>query len=204
MFKQLILEKFLKEERGKTLVVVDIQPEYEDSFDFELYEFLNWVNQKYDEFDEVVILFNGPDLGFLDKNELISYYIDNGLEENYAFQSTYFDKGYAFFRNCMDEGVDEEEIVKVVKYMYQNGINDSRDIDEEMWNVIVDELGTEEAKEYLLDNEDMINIPDLMDFLKDYDNIILTGGHHEQCLKEVEIALDALEKNYVQYSKYVY
>jgi len=51
----------------------------------------------------------------------------------------------------------------------------------------------------------MINIPDLMDFLKKYGTkIILCGGGIRECLKEVEIALMALDKNYNILTKYTY
>jgi hypothetical protein len=51
---------------------------------------------------------------------------------------------------------------------------------------------------------DMINIPDLMDFLEKYTNIILTGGGINECLKEVEISLLALDKKYNILPEYTY
>jgi len=42
----------------------------------------------------------------------------------------------------------------------------------------------------------MISIPDLMDFINDFDNIILLGGGINECLKEVEISLMVLNKGY--------
>ena len=50
----------------------------------------------------------------------------------------------------------------------------------------------------------MINIPDLMDFLKRYSNIVLTGGGINECLKEVEIALNSLDKPYKVLTQYTY
>ena len=59
--------------------------------------------------------------------------------------------------------------------------------------------------EILLENAgDMINIPDLMDFLKNYSNIVLLGGGVNECLKEVEIALLALNKNFNVINKFTY
>jgi hypothetical protein len=43
-----------------------------------------------------------------------------------------------------------------------------------------------------------------MDFLKPYNGIILTGGGINECLKEVEISLKALGKNYTVFTEFTY
>jgi hypothetical protein len=43
-----------------------------------------------------------------------------------------------------------------------------------------------------------------MDFLKRYNNIVLSGGGINECLKEVEIALKALKKPYQVDKNYTY
>ena len=54
-------------------------------------------------------------------------------------------------------------------------------------------------------SDDMINIPDLMDFLTDIrGDITLIGGGVDECLKEVIIALDALDKPYNVDHKWTY
>jgi hypothetical protein len=55
------------------------------------------------------------------------------------------------------------------------------------------------------DLEDIgLDIYEVMDFLKKYNNIILTGGGINECLKEVEIALLALDKPYRILKEYTY
>src|SRR5690606_34721775 len=129
-----------------------------------------------------------------------------GLHEDVLDYATFYDKGYAFFRYCMDNSIDEESIVELVKYMIRHNINDSRDIDEEMWNNFIEETGKtlQEVRDLLENAGDMINIPDLMDFLKDYNNIVLTGGGINECLKEVEIALTSLNKSYNTLEQFTY
>jgi len=106
----------------------------------------------------------------------------------------------------MDNSIDEDNIVDLVKYMIKHDINDSRDIDEDMWNDYMEETNhsQEDVRDLLENADDMINIPDLMDFLKKYSNIVLTGGGINECLKEVEIALLSLDKPYNTLSKFVY
>jgi hypothetical protein len=43
-----------------------------------------------------------------------------------------------------------------------------------------------------------------MDFVKYYNSIILLGGGVTECLKEVEIALNALDKDYEIYDNFTY
>ena len=54
------------------------------------------------------------------------------------------------------------------------------------------------------DSEDCINIPELMEFLSPYNNIVLVGGGVHECLREVELAMDALDKNYETWNRFTY
>jgi hypothetical protein len=62
----------------------------------------------------------------------------------------------------------------------------------------------QDVRDLLENADDLINIPDLMDFLQNKNNITLTGGGINQCLKEVEIALLALDKPYSIISEFTY
>jgi hypothetical protein len=104
----------------------------------------------------------------------------------------------------MDSNIDEDQIVKLVKYMMSMNVHDSRDLDEEFWNGFVERYGNEDIRELLEFSGDAINIPDLMDFLEDYRGIVLCGGGINECLKEVETALNALEKPYNVLTEYTY
>ena len=205
LFYETILRSFV-ESAKPTLIVVDVQPEYESYMGFNVSDFMEWINQNEDEFQSVLFLYNGADtLDMIPLHDLQMWYMEHDLEESIVHTSDFYDKGYAFFRFCMDSGIDDDDIVKLVKYMAKNDITDSREIDSEIWDHFVSEYGAEDVRELLQDAGDMINIPDLMDFLKDYNNdIILTGGGANECLKEVEIALDALDKKYTHNHDWTY
>ncbi len=70
----------------------------------------------YHKVDFILFLFNGPDLEFPDEDELKQWYYENGLKEEVIHSSDYYDKGYAFFRYCMDSDIKHEDTVKLVKY----------------------------------------------------------------------------------------
>lgn len=195
--------------KNKTLIVVDIQPAYQKGFNFKMRDFINFINKNINRFDSVIFLYNGSDLGFPDESEYKLWLYDYGLEEEYLDYIKFFEKGYAFIRNPIDYGIEDDLIILVLKYMWKNGITDSRDLTTENWddieNIYGGEIDISEIREYLEENEDNIYITDLMEYLdKIHGDILLTGGGRDECLKEVELVLDALGKKYKLYEKFVY
>lgn len=192
---------------GKTIINVDIQPEYENFISFNLHNWAEFINNS-SENNDIVFLYNGADtLDMINENEYKMWLLEEvGINEDVIVDAAFYDKGYAFFRYCMDSGIDEDNIVDLVKFMMKHNITDSRDIDEEMWDEFMKETNhsLQDVRELLEYAGDMINIPDLMDFLKMYNNIVLTGGGIDECLKEVEIALLSLDKNYNILSTFTY
>ncbi len=192
--------------RGKTIINVDIQPEYKNYISFNLREWVNFIN-KNSALNEIVFLYNGAEtLGMIDEYSFKEWLIDLGIDEDVVYNSTFYDKGYAFFRYCMDNSIDESNIVDLIKYMIKYDINDSRDINEDMWNDYMEETNhnQQDVRDLLENAGDMVNVPDLMDFIKSYSNIVLTGGGINECLKEVEISLLALDKTYTTISEFTY
>lgn len=188
---------------GKTIINVDIQPEYESGFKYFTSDWIDFLNNNYEN-NKIVFLYNGPELGMITESEYINWLFEQGIDEDVITNSTFFDKGYAYFRFCMDEGIDEDQIVNLIKFMIENNINDSREMDEDFWREFIELYGNEDIKELMEFSDDCIWIPDVMDFLKKYNNIVLTGGGINECLREVEIGLLALDKPYRILNKYTY
>jgi len=194
---------------GKTIINVDIQPEYADYITFDLNQWINFLNKNNSE-NKIVFLYNGADtLGMISKSDYIYWLYELGLNEDVLNNAIFYDKGYAFFRYCMDNNIPEDTIVNLIKFMNNNNISDSRDFDIDLWNRFAeeyneDDYGVSEIRELLEEANDCINIPDLMEFIKKFSNIILTGGGINECLKEVELSLLALEKPYNVLKKFTY
>ncbi len=190
---------------GKHFVVVDIQPEYQDSFGGMGEDIAQFINENYQHMNGLTFFYNGADtLGMIDEASYQHWWLEMGLDEEILYSATFYDKGYAFFRYCMDEGIDEDQIVHLVQYMIEKGVHDSRELGEEFWKGFIGRYGSEDIRELMEFSDDCLWIPDLMDELKGYSNIVICGGGINECLKEVEIALDALEKPYQTYSEFTY
>ena len=116
--------------QSANLISVDIQPEYENYLGFKIFSFTKFINDNIENMNSITLLYNGADtLGMVSETDYKMWLVENGLEEENLNYVKFYDKGYAFFRYCMDEGIEEQEIVNLVKYMINHQINDSRDID---------------------------------------------------------------------------
>ena len=191
---------------GKTIINVDIQPEYQKWITFDLSEWAEFINES-SQTNRIVFLYNGEDtLGMVSLGDYKMWLMDLGIGENIVETSIFYDKGYAFFRYCMDNSIDENDVAQLVRFMVSHNINDSREIDEEMWNQFMEltDNSIEDIRGLLENADDMISIPDLMDFLGQFSNIVLTGGGINECLKEVEIALLSLNKPFNILSEFTY
>lgn len=191
---------------GKSLIVVDIQPEYKKFMPSKLVDnLIRYITEKFDKLHQVLFLYNGEELGMISEDDYKIWLIDNGLEEELVDQCHFFDKGYAFFRNIMNQGFDDDAIGALIQYMIKHKIRDSRDMADVDWDSYLREKDSDVAvKEFIKDNEDAIYIPELVDFLKPINNIALCGGGVDECLKEVEFVLDALKKPYELIKRYSY
>lgn len=189
---------------GKHLCVVDIQPEYQSHISF-LNSFINFLNENYENLANLTFFYNGYDtLGMISENDYKIWWLENGLDEHIVDNAIFYDKGYAFFRYCIDENIDDNQIVNMIKYMIEKDVNHSRDLDKDFWDEFIERYGNEDVRALLEFSDDMINIPDLMDELRKYRGIVLCGGGINECLKEVEIALNALDISYNLLTKYTY
>ena len=203
------LKNTLLESTQKTsniLISVDIQPEYTDHISFSLPKFFDFLMQS--DYDIIHWLYNGHEtLGMITENNLKGW-VGEQIDYNEDVINTikFYDKGYAFFRYCLDSSIDEDKIVDLVRMMYKSNVHDSRDLDKEFWKKFIRNHGHEDIRELLEFAGDCINIPDLMQYLNKSINqqCDIVGGGISECLKEVEIAMSAIGKKYTVLNSWTY
>ena len=187
---------------GGSLIVVDVQPEYESNTPFDIDDMLRTAA----EYDRVLFLYNGPEMGMIDEQGLRHYYLekldwDQDTFDDLMANASFFDKGYGFFRDVMDSGIcfPRQDIIRLVKYMIDNNLGDIRDLEEEdVDNVGISDLLYDDLEDY------GFWIPELEEILPRWGGSDIAGGARNECLAEVEILGSALGLSFNQVDQFIY
>jgi hypothetical protein len=189
--------KILLREAKNNLIICDIQPVYSISK-----ELIPKMVSKIRKFEKILYLYNGDDTGLSEDNVdsiktwIYGYYdFDDGIMNMIESKNiTWYDKGYAFFRDMMDSGKFEDiQIIKVLQFMLSKNVYDIRDLSEEDFNRLNKKLNLN------IDSPDDYNtwISDsLVDYLIRYPKGSIIGGGKEECLKEIVLLSKALKLGY--------
>lgn len=186
--------------RGR-LVIVDVQPEYEDKINFDVADMLRMASG----YSRILVLWNGPELGMSSEQELKGYYFekldyDEEALENFLSRADFFDKGYGFFRDVMDHPCfSPQSVVKIVKYMIDKDITNISELSsEDVESIGVKELLVDELENY------GFYIPDLKNVLSGWNGSDMVGGQEDECMAEVEILSKALGINLNKIRNFIY
>lgn len=204
-FNQYLTERY--ELNLNNSIIVDIQPEYQQAIRFNLNEFAIYLTKLINNNKKILYYYNGPDtLGMSSKEEIIHWLLETYNFENYEEQYEelytilynniiWIDKSYGFLRDFIDSGIDDATIVKIIRYMAVNRIYSSNEINHEEMLKITDED--------LRRNE--INLPPFrIDLLKQFSGSYIMGGGINECLKEIQLIMNAFNIKYTTFQKFVY
>lgn len=200
------VSELLFEANRNKIILVDFQPAYNGGgfgHDEALQNTVNSLNKMNP--TDILVFYNGEDVGIEDTaDEVISMYIEYGLDETIAQKIQPREKSYAWLRSFMDEGMDASLIIAIIRYMAVNRINDSRDIEPETMAQIIGQDNYEQW-ESLIEGGDMINIPDIaIDELKSMSGCLIGGGGQHECLKEIQLLMNAFNIKYKQVADWTY
>lgn len=204
-FNQYLTERY--ELNLNNSIIVDIQPEYQQGIRFNLNEFTTYLTKLISSNKKVLYYYNGKDtVGTSSKEDIINWLVETYNFKNYEeeYEEIYLtlhrniiwiDKGYGFLRNFMDSGIDDATIIRIIRYMAINRINNSSQIDNE--NLLK------------LTNEDLrhneINLPPFrIDLLKQFSGSYIMGGGINECLKEIQLIMNAFNIKYTTFQKFVF
>jgi hypothetical protein len=176
-FESFIIEKDL-------IVSCDIQAEYQKAMRGDFIErFVQFINMNSEK--TIIFLFNGETVGGPSEYQYKEWLLDIGIDYDLIEESYVFDKGYGQIRELMDSGIEEDKIVDMIRYMLDNNYGDSREMSDDEWEAL-----NINYKNY------GYGINEVVDFLGEYDDFVLIGGGKHECLREVELFLDAINKTY--------
>jgi len=171
------------------LIVVDVQPAYQDACEDIIYDIIDKINNTN---QPIIFFYVGKEMDCDRKSDVIGYLLENGIEENRIDGIRFIEKDYGFIRTWMDAGVSHDTIIKTIQYMKKNQINDTRDFDENDWKKTV---GNQYSKPvYTEELFVMPNFNQKIFELSNVDNFELIGGGRYECLLEIDLYLQGLGK----------
>ena len=214
------IHQILKEGLNHPVIVVDVQPAYATSSTMPVMQkILKFVHNQT---GPVLMFVNAEQDGLTDDtvfdiqhwwdDQLIDMGYGNpefeGEDENGDYVYTpaemptdwrrfqVVDKGYGWFRPYMDNGVSDATIIKMIRYLYQNRLHDARDLDYDDYVAIMGSDG-------LIGENFSINWTSVAQ-LKKFNGAYLVGGGRYECLREVELLMNAFNIKYKRIDSLVY
>lgn len=127
------------------------------------------------------------------------FWRDQGASEELIDRIQWVEKDYAFLRGWMDNGVDDDTIVSVLRTMQDLRKSDSRDLSDDLLEELAPGRPRYDpliASEYVYDAVRAMR--------QTASRWFTCGGGLNECLKEVELVLDAQRVNYSQLAHLTY
>lgn len=117
---------------------------------------------------------------------------------------TIVDKGYGYFRDFMDQDVEPRLIIMLIRYMYQKRVNDARDIVFPPFNKRSEiEIQLKNLLDEFSESTFIINWTSVAQ-LKKFSGSYIVGGGRNECLREVELLMNAFNIGYKRIDSLVY
>jgi hypothetical protein len=210
----------LDEGRNTSVIVVDVQPEYSGMMDgdenpvFE--QIIRFVNNQT---GPVLMFVNAEDQGMTgDTVQDVKLYWEDTIRGEDVDPETnphpinwnrfqIVDKGYGYLRSWMDNNISAKTIIKTIRLMYQNRVNDSRELfggeDSDDYAVNFEQFIGDEFETWMLEDPISINWTSIAQ-LKRFSGSHIVGGGRNECLREVELLMNAFNIKYKRIDSLVY
>lgn len=211
---------FIVEGASVNLLIVDVQPEYKNWCDRILPGVQNLIEKCR---AKIVIIYNdfgGGDemvdvqhyLAGVSEEDLYGEYNDETDEYDEAEQTvlqqklqnaTYYQKEFGFLRPFMDHGISDAVLIEIMRAMYQNKVNDSRDLELESMSERVQQDLNRNGIRW---EDEGISLQDWIPItlLKQLSPFYLVGGGRDECLREIELVCNTFNIRYTRVDSLIY
>jgi hypothetical protein len=200
------IREIISEGLNHPCIVVDVQPAYAAYAPKICHNVIQYVNKQ-----------TGPVLMFVNAEQdgLTDDTIQD-IQEWWAEATDYtinwdrfqiVDKGFGHFRAWMDNGVSDALIIKVIRMMYQQRVNSIDDLfggeGSEQYEESMQHLAGDEYEDWMTYELFNINWTSVSQ-LKRFNGAYIMGGGRNECLREVELLMNAFNIKYKRIDSLVY
>lgn len=217
------IKEIINEGLNYPVIVVDVQPEYCGDNDV-CQRVINFVNKQT---GPVLMFVNAEDMGQTgDTIQSIKQYWDDTIcpeEERYSYDEEsddyienpdcprinwnrfqVVDKGYGYLRSWMDHGIEPSTIILTIRELYQQKKSDTRDLSFPTFN-----KRTTQQSLIMGAIDEMNDDPLIVNWisvgqLKRFNGAYIVGGGRNECLREVELIMNAFNIKYKRIDSLVY
>ena len=199
-----LFEAGISEGRSHPIIVVDVQPAY-SAYDPET---CNRIAQFVSKQTGPVLMFVNAELtGVTDDTVAdIQHWWDERTDLDWD-RVQIVDKGYGYFRAWMDNDVDPGAIIRVIRAMYQQNVSSSDQlfggVDREGYDTQMAELVGDDYATRMPQDPMTIHWASVAQ-LKKFNGAYIVGGGRNECLREVELLMNAFNIRYKRIDSMVY
>jgi hypothetical protein len=200
----------LTESRSRACIVVDVQPAYSGIYDgnenpvFE--EIIHFVNNQT---GPVLMFVNAEDQGLTTDtvSDVKAYWEDSGFDPQNWSRVTVVDKGYGYLRSWLDQNIPARAIIKTIRKLYAERLTDSRQLfggeDSDSYEQGFKQLLGPDYDPLVLDDPISVNWISVAQ-LKRFEGAYVMGGGRNECLREVELIMNAFNIHFKRIDSLVY
>lgn len=198
----------LFEGRNTPSIVVDVQPSYEENNygESNFGVFRNIARFLTNQTGPILMFVNAEDQGMTqDTIAEIKMYWEEKLGFNSWDRVTIVDKGYGYFRAWMDYGISNAIIIKTIREMYSQKVTDTRELfpNEDDYSYAMEQFLGDQFQDIVIDDPLTVEWTSVAQ-LKRFSGSYIMGGAREECLKEVELLMNAFNIKYKRIEEFVY
>lgn len=136
-----------------------------------------------------------------------SYWEDSGFDPDNWHRVTIVDKGYGYLRSWMDQGIPARAMIKTIRTMYAQKVSDSRELfggeDSDSYEPGFKQLLGSDYDPIILDDPIYVNWISVAQ-LKRFEGSFMMGGGRHECLREVELIMNAFNIHFKRVNNLVY
>lgn len=209
-------QEIVTESRSHPVIVVDVQPAYCECTELETQEtvcrkIVEFVGQQT---GPVLMFFNADETGMTSDNihsDIIPWWNDVlyefDLDELQWSTVEIVDKGFGYLRSWMDSGVNPAVIIRVIREMYAQGVSSSTELyggaDQPHYVDSMQNLTGKDLDPELLGDPLYVQWTSVAQ-LKRFSGAYLVGGARNECLRELELLMNAFNIRYRRIDSLVY
>jgi GNAT superfamily N-acetyltransferase len=197
----------LNEGQAHPIIVVDVQPEYSGMNDGDensvFTQIINFVNKQT---GPVLMFVNAEDQGLSGDTiqDIKMYWEDSGFAPQKWQRVQVVDKGYGYLRSWMDHGIEPATIIATIRELYQQKKTDSREL-----QFPASSRRTPQQSLIMGAMQEMEDDPISVNWtsvaqLKRFSGAYIVGGARDQCLREVELLMNAFNIKYKRIDTLIY